>query len=112
MRYELREHEGKRLRIRGYVSTVSKVVGSSKKKTVCVANICDAKTGQFITSHQWFYYCDFNLNLEKGDVVEFTALVKFYLKGYKSLRKPADRNGSKLMADYRFCYPRSTRILT
>lgn len=81
----------------------------NKKQTVCISNICN-RSGEFITNHIWFLANDFHIDLNEGDVIEFTAKVSTYIKGRWKKRSP-DNFSKKLQVDYALKYPREVRII-
>jgi len=74
-----------------------------KEETVLLKDIRD-KNGKYICDHLWFNYTKGfqEANLHEGDIVEFNARVKPYIKGYFGYQwdvyKPAE-------LDYKLSHP-------
>ena len=85
----------------GYISGVH---------TVLLKDITD-ETGQIVTDHQWFNMTKGfeQANLKLGDLVEFRATVKKYIKGYKGRQEYIFYKPNK--ADYMLSRPTNIRKL-
>jgi len=84
-RKALGAHEGKRGLYTGeFVRTGSKPGYMSGVHTILLKDIKD-ETGRIVTDHQWFNMTKGfeQADLKLGDLVEFRATVKKYIKGYK-----------------------------
>jgi hypothetical protein len=82
-------NEGKRGLCTGeFVRTGSKPAYKSGIHTVLLKDIKD-ETGRIVTDHQWFNMTKGfeQADLKLGDLVEFRATVKKYIKGYKGRRE-------------------------
>lgn len=80
------------------------------ERTILLADVTDQE-GTIVTDHLWFNYTKGfrDANLEPGDIVEFTARVSKYVKGYKGYRwdvyKPIE-------VDYKLSYPTKIKNLS
>jgi hypothetical protein len=109
MRKELKKIEEQRELFRGVFSKYGLKTGyrGSSTDTVLLVEIRDSK-GLFICDHLWF-----NLtkgfeklgNLRQGELIQFSARVKKYKKGYVSRRAGIDQSSF----DYKLSHP--TKIL-
>ena len=89
VRKALGVNEGKRgLYIWKFDRTGSKSGYKSRLDTVLLKDIKD-ETGRIVTDHQWFNMTKGfeQADLKLGDLVEFRATVKKYIKGYKGRRE-------------------------
>ena len=87
-RKALEANEGKRgLYTVELVRTCSKPGYISGSHPILLKDITD-ETGQIVTDHQWFNMTKGfeQADLKLGDLVEFKATVKKYIKGYKGRR--------------------------
>jgi hypothetical protein len=87
-RKALGANEGKRGLYTGeFVRTGSKPGYISGVHTILLKDITD-ETGQIVSDHQWFNMTKGfeQADLKLGDLVEFKATVKKYIKGYKGRR--------------------------
>ncbi len=80
------------------------------ERTLLFKNVKDSE-GNLITEHLWFNYTKGfeKANLNEGDIVEFSARVSEYEKGYKGRRwdvyKPIE-------TDYKLSYPTKIKNLS
>jgi len=72
-------------------------------RTVLLKDIKN-KYGEIITNHLWFNLTKGfdKLNMKQGDIIQFDARVKEYVKGYKGYR---DDVYKPLEIDYRLSHP-------
>jgi len=79
------------------------------EKTVLLKDIKN-KNGDIISDHLWFNFTKGfeNLQLEKGDIIQFEARVKEYYKGYKGYREGIYKPIEK---DYKLSYPSKIKKL-
>jgi hypothetical protein len=87
MRRKLKEMEEKRCTFSGTFKRIGYkpgYKGHASTMTVLIVNVKNKK-GKFITDHTWLNYTKGlqELNLSKGDEIEFKARVKEYKKGSK-----------------------------
>lgn len=108
MRADLQALEGRRVT---FTATFEKY-GVFRKHGVVGRTILlkDVRTldGRFIAQHIWLNYTagfDKEGEFVRGERVQFTAMVKPYVKGYFGDRIE-DRLARPYMVDYRFTYPR------
>lgn len=78
--------------------------------TVLLKNIKNSK-GKFMTEHLWFNLTKGfdSLGLEEGDLIQFDARVKSYVKGYRGFREDVYR---PLEIDYKLSHPTKISILS
>jgi len=76
--------------------------------TVLLKNVCD-ESGREVTGHLWFNLTKgfASLNLQGGELVEFRARVKEYVKGYKGRREDVY---APVEADYKLSHPTKVRL--
>jgi len=79
-------------------------------KTILLSSVKDLQ-GRILADHIWINYTagfDFAGNFELGDIVQFTAKVIPYVKGYAG-EKIDDRLARPQSIDYRLVYPRNVQ---
>lgn len=74
-----------------------------QQKTILLQNIKNEK-GELVTDHLWFNYIKGfkKINLQKGDIIKFSARVNLYEKGYKGYREDIY---VPITYDYKLSYP-------
>ncbi len=113
MRESLKKLNGERKTFIGtFEQYSSRKYSVAYRKTALIKNIKDIN-GKFISDHAWVA-CNENFNdignLTKGDVIQFNAKIKEYIKGYWDLReeiniiKPYEK-------DYKFDELKKVRII-
>lgn len=110
MRTKLKALEGQKLRFRAEVKGFgTKSFRTILCQTVCLINIKKAGESQILCDHVWLTVGATlsKLNLSPGDVLEFTARVCSYRKGYRNPRKRIDQR----KIDYKLTNPTKARIL-
>ena len=78
--------------------------------TVLLKNVHD-QSGKEVCDHLWFNLTKgfASLNLKGGELVEFRARVKEYVKGYQGRRYDVD---VPVEADYKLSHPTKLRVIT
>lgn len=112
-RMKLKEIEGMRVVFTGIFERFGqkKSFKGYLKPTILLIDIKDGK-GVILTEHLWFNYTNAFRELgeiEKGDVIQFTARVKKYYKGYNGYRIDVYKQHS---IDYKLSNPTKTVNLT
>jgi hypothetical protein len=80
--------------------------------TVLLKNVC-AETGELVTDHLWFNLTKgfASLDLRGGEMIEFHARVKEYVKGYKGHVEERQWD-APLELDYKLSHPTKVRVIT
>lgn len=80
--------------------------------TILFENVIMLSTNKKITNHLWFNLTkQFNeLDLKEGDVVEFDARVKKYIKGYQGRREELEFE-NPIEEDYKLSHPTKIKLL-
>ena len=99
--------DGKRKKFKAIFEKQSFRPGYMKPvETILLKNIVLLPDQENIAGHLWFNYTKGfkNLNLQRGDVIEFEARIKEYVKGYRgdNWEKGVDKPVS---LDYKLSYP-------
>jgi hypothetical protein len=118
MRELLKPHVGRRMNFRGVFQKTGTKHGWKGRidTTVLLTDICDPE-GHEICDHIWLNETKQfkSLNLRAGDVVEFTARVDSYVKGYRGRRFDDDgwmgyaEESRPVERDYRLVFPTHVR---
>ena len=110
MRKPLKKMNGERKTFIGtFEQYGSKKYAVTYQRTALLKNIKDIN-GRDISDHAWIPGTnEFDL-LNKGDVVQFSAKIKEYVKGYWDIKKGIDIIKS-FEKDYKFDEPTKVRIL-
>jgi hypothetical protein len=104
LRKALKQIDGCRRTFSGTVSrTATKTSFGYTKKTLLLVDLKDSK-GVVITDHLWFNLTKGfeRLGLVVGDIVQFDARVKEYVKGYQGHRWDVDK---PVEIDYKLSHP-------
>lgn len=107
IRYKLEPYLNQRTRFRGTFLKLGRKMGyKGPEVTVLIINISlvEDPLQNIVTGHLWFRYTKGfeQLILQSGDVVEFTARVTYYKKGYSE----TDEENPKRL-DYHLSHPRN-----
>ena len=110
MRKPLKKMNGERKTFVGtFEQYGAKKYSVSYQRTALLKNIVDIN-GKKISDHAWITGTDDFNSLNKGDVIQFSAKIKEYVKGYWDIRKGIDIIKS-FEKDYKFDEPTKVRIL-
>lgn len=113
MREKLAALEGKRAVFRGVFQRFGSrpAFKGPPKITVLLVNVQDG-SGREMCDHVWFTQGEQmrRLMLEAGDVLEFSATVKRYQKGYRGRREDVDVDPAKV--DFGLSWPAKVRVVT
>ena len=108
MRTELKKINGDRRTFTGtFVRLGTKSSYGYVKQTLLLADVKDS-SGNVVTDHLWFNLTKGfeSLNLVPGDIVQFDARVKPYMKGYRGWRDEDDDYEYKpVSVDYKLSNP-------
>lgn len=110
MRNELAKIDGERSEFIGtFVRFGEKDGYRGPVGTVLVRDVRD-KYGEIVTDHIWFNLTKGfdSLNMKEGDIIEFRARVKKYLKGYMGHRYDVYSN---IETDYKLSHPSKVKKL-
>ena len=107
IRYKLEPYLNQRTRFRGTFLKLGRKMGyKGPEVTVLIMNISlvEDPLQNTVTGHLWFRYTKGfeQLDLQSGDIVEFTARVTYYEKGYSE----TDEENPKRL-DYHLSHPRN-----
>ncbi|MBN1991465.1 MAG: hypothetical protein JW953_02095 [Anaerolineae bacterium] len=105
-RKELGKMNGERARFYGTFERFGKKRGwkGREETTILLTNVCLVDTDNIVTEHLWFNLTKSfaALDLQPGDIVEFDARVKSYMKGYFGHREEVYRPYER---DYKLSHP-------
>lgn len=79
-------------------------------KTLCMIDVRDGR-GEPVADHLWFTDCKAwrGAGVKPGDIVQFTARVKAYTKGYRGRRD--DDEGAGPTTDWKLAFPGDVRVI-
>ena len=105
MRVELEKLNGTRVRFTGRITKYGRKRGykGNYKETILLTNIRFKDDNKEATDHIWITVGVklSSMQLEVGEEIEFTAIIREYYKGYISKNKEV----SKQTLDYKLIYP-------
>ena len=111
MRKALAKDEGERKKFTGVFTRLGKKTNFKgyTEETILLSNITDLETNEIVTDHSWFSYTKGfeSVQLTEGAIVEFTARVKEYKKGYVNARLNINRQKK----DFKLSNPTKIRIV-
>ena len=101
-----RSHEGQ-------ITITAKIERYAHKTadTYLLTNICDAATGQVLTDHLWIKIGKWAEGFRQGDLIELTAKVAPYLKGWLGDALSAPPEASRPSIDWTLSEPSDARVL-
>jgi len=115
MKRALSQYKGQRITVYARVDRFGKRLNPKDKcfvPTVCLQSVTNTNS-EFIASHVWIdYNCELQaLNLQQGDIVRFSGLVKPYVRSPKSFTRPEDLLNPMKRIDYNLFHIQDMKIV-
>jgi hypothetical protein len=101
--------DGDRVRVRATIQRFGlKTSYGYTKRTILLVDVRDAETGTPLADHLWLTAGKWTFMLREGSMIEFTARIGPYIKGYRGRREDVD---APISLDWRLQRPTKVQLI-